>query len=503
VQILADGSVAMDVHPRARTHPQTASTPVLAPTTAGRGVDTRPGPKPWAVVQHPPLRNAPTSATTGGRPHVSASSRSPCTSFGPKTTATLRVPGVGTFAAPAQLPVRTARTVRKVVRTLAATGQITSPRPPNGSSSGQTALLLSTKGAPIPEAAVRNGTSVIRTCTSWAMDRMLKVPTSTLGLRTEQHSERLVSLDRAGQKLRALYAGMYVPRTLRRRQQTYARLLAWCRERDVAVSPNTASLFAVAIVQEPQGTLGIVRELLGILQHMFDATSMSPLLLLKRALVMQGAEVPISQSLPVPRQELHAWIVEEMQALRQVPHPKFGRAPLAMADVAMACLLCWKTVSRWDDVASLGHDNLRLVTQKEILIDWWTTPKGRRSDPQRPSRYALVTGRNTTALCNWLSAKGAFTQLSDLVTTEINTLWSRHPVMNRFQVSGIKPGARTFLQAKSARGEMPDVSQIEICRLAKHSDPADPFKNVGMSRYSRDHMANAVSLGTGKVTRYL
>jgi hypothetical protein len=401
------------------------------------------------------------------------------------------------------LPVRTVREVRKVLRHMAVTGQLGfKPAPcvmsvePNNPTEKTRAPV-----AAVPKTRVANTVPLLHSA-SRAMYATLRAPPASLNLRPILHSERLVSVTRARGKLQEVFENMYVPKTLRHRQQTLARLTAWCKAQKVDVCPDSAALFAVAIVQMPQGTLALVKELIGTLRFMFDQASMLPLRALQTALVQQGAAIPRSQSIPVERLDLIRWVQEERSLNRSVPLLE-NQPPVRVMPVAMACMLAWKTISRWDDVASLSSENLLEITPSRVVLDWWTCPKGRRAKPERPSRYAIITGQGTATLCTWLTSLGTFQELSCLNSTHVNRVWAKHPIMCKYVVSGIKPGARTYVQARHAKGEMPQVSQLEICRLAKHSVESDPYQNLGMGLYSRDHIANAVSLGTSKVSYYL
>ncbi|KAJ9441252.1 hypothetical protein DIPPA_03470 [Diplonema papillatum] len=202
------------------------------------------------------------------------------------------------------------------------------------------------------------------------------------------------------------------------------------------------------------------------------------------ALRNSGAAVPHAQAMPVDRATLVQWAMAQTPAVR------------------MCALLAWKTASRWAEVAALSSKQFLLVTPEEIVIDWEQTPKGRRRNPFKPSRFAVIVGSLTSALAEMFQASAPFDKLCSLTTTGLDAMWARSPEMRRYSAHSIKRGAVTYLFGLIAKGV-----PIPLCivdRLAKHEEVGGQEAISGTTiRYGGDLLALARVLETAKATRHL
>ena len=148
----------------------------------------------------------------------------------------------------------------------------------------------------------------------------------------------------------------------------------------------------------------------------------------------------------------------------------------------------------------LRSDQILWLRPTQIVLDWWTTPKGRKGNPFRQSRYVVIEGPETPAIAALLQAKRRFTQLVDMTTSQLNALWLDDPVMHEYTAGSIKRGAITHLDTLIASGVK--INPIYRSRLVKHSNPADPEPQITI-RYGGDRLAKARSLMTQRVTRHL
>ncbi|KAJ9445329.1 hypothetical protein DIPPA_24014 [Diplonema papillatum] len=202
------------------------------------------------------------------------------------------------------------------------------------------------------------------------------------------------------------------------------------------------------------------------------------------ALRNSGAAVPQAQAVPVDRATLVQW------ALAQAPAVK------------MCALLAWKTASRWAEVAALSSTQFLLVTPEEIVVDWEQTPKGRRRNPFKPSRFAVIVGLLTSELAEMFRTSAPFDRLCLLTTTGLDAMWARTPEMQRYSAHSIKRGAVTHLFGLIATGAPIPLHLVD--RLAKHEEPGglEAISETTI-RYGGDPLALARVLETAKVTSHL
>jgi hypothetical protein len=136
----------------------------------------------------------------------------------------------------------------------------------------------------------------------------------------------------------------------------------------------------------------------------------------------------------------------------------------------------------------------------QVVIDWWRTPKGRRGDPFRQSRYVVIEGPETPVIAAILAKLRTFTQLTNVSSLELGNMWMEDPDLHEYTASSIKRGAITHLDRLVAGGL--EINPVYRSRLFKHSNPADPEPRITV-RYGGDRLAKARSLKTQRVTRHL
>jgi hypothetical protein len=310
-----------------------------------------------------------------------------------------------------------------------------------------------------------------------------EVPESSLGLRPGLHGEASVTAEKATQLLRDTLGETWMGDALRRRQQMYARFRRWTEKVRLPQDAGSAAFFVVAPGVDKPGQLAYVRLLSGTLRRM--GLDVQPLRDLGQTLVAQGAQVPATQAAPVPRGPLCQFVCDAWRNKRWT--------------LGLVVLLCWVTASRWSDVVRLRRRQFVLLEKDEVIIDWFTSTKGRRANPYRPSRYVVIRGQFAQPIAQTVRFLGQFDPLSAMSTSRLNAQWAETDDLTGFTASGIKAGARTHLDRLRADGRLQDVSVHIVNRLMKHSTPSDPMNGVGL-RYGRDKVAQARMLETGTVT---
>lgn len=272
---------------------------------------------------------------------------------------------------------------------------------------------------------------------------------------------------------------MWAPSTLQGRQRLWRRLLAWCHRHSVSLSPDSACLFVTATQVSLQSMYMYTKELSALMTHLGWDTQ--PLRSMSAALRRQGAAIPLKQATPVPRDTLLHW------------------ARLQEPNLQLAVLVAWKTASRWGEVGGLASRQFVLVTSQEVIIDWATSPKGRRGDPYSPSRYVVIVGPCTHTIATLFHELSPFATLTHVSTDALNRMWKGTVEMSPFSPHSIKRGAVTYLMRLGAAGV--SVPPELIARLAKHAAPA-PLPSTTL-RYGADPVALARLLRTAEITRLL
>ncbi|KAJ9434911.1 hypothetical protein DIPPA_25349 [Diplonema papillatum] len=247
------------------------------------------------------------------------------------------------------------------------------------------------------------------------------------------------------------------------------------------MTADSACLFVAATGIRPQGQLAYTKAL----SASFGAMGFEnhPLRVLAKALRGGGAAIPDSQATPLEKQKL-------------VSH-----ARLQQPSVHLALLVAWKTASRWAEVADLSSAQFLLVTQKEVIVDWFQTPKGRTHDPFKASRFAVIQGPLTTEIAMLFRKCAPFAPLTRLTTSALDSLWGQSVQMQGYTAHSIKRGAVKHLLPLLTSGKL---SPHLVDRLTKHEEEGGPGTLSRTTlRYAGGDVDLARALETGKVTRHL
>ncbi|KAJ9442331.1 hypothetical protein DIPPA_07247, partial [Diplonema papillatum] len=217
------------------------------------------------------------------------------------------------------------------------------------------------------------------------------------------------------------------------------------------MTADSACLFVAATGIRPQGQLAYTKAL----SASFGAMGFEnhPLRVLAKALRGGGAAIPDSQATPLEKQKL-------------VSH-----ARLQQPSVHLALLVAWKTASRWAEVADLSSAQFLLVTQKEVIVDWFQTPKGRTHDPFKASRFAVIQGPLTTEIAMLFRKCAPFAPLTRLTTSALDSLWGQSVQMQGYTAHSIKRGAVKHLLPLLTSGKL---SPHLVDRLTKHEEEGGP-----------------------------
>jgi hypothetical protein len=326
----------------------------------------------------------------------------------------------------------------------------------------------------------------------------LRTTAAGMTLRRSEHRERLIDSTRAHGLLRETVRHVWASSTTKQRASLWERYRAWLTREQLQVGPSTAALFANASALTVQGRLSNAKAMSGIFHHL--EWPHQELISLQVALRKQGGGVPRNQALPLPREVMveytrREWLTGDRR-------------------VAATTLLAWKTASRWDEAhriprhrrppqgTTVGGAGFISVSDEEIVVDWWTLPKGSAEDPFRPGRFAIIRGPLTSVLAKMLRQLGDFTELCPLNSGAIDARWARDPLMRPYTAHSIKRGVTTHLDQKFKAGEMTQVPPFAREHLEKHSaGPADPANKMG-HLYGGDDVALAAKFATQHVTPF-
>jgi hypothetical protein len=213
-------------------------------------------------------------------------------------------------------------------------------------------------------------------------------------------------------------------------------------------------------------------------------------------LLIQGQAVvtnmtPIRQAAPLPRSDMEkllrtAWAED-----------KSMRLPLTL-------WLCWKTCSRWSDIANLLKANFIHfdLPQHELVIEWGDLKTNRRN---RFKTYGLTVVREINHELMLLLLKKVVrklpkdTPLSPMTTQQIRR-WIRKalPISN-YSAHSIKRGSLDILVEEAVAGNL-DPRIIPI--VAKHKDDLHDFPATTL-RYISGKVALARMLRTAEATMLL
>lgn len=297
--------------------------------------------------------------------------------------------------------------------------------------------------------------------------------------RRRVNAESRVTAGQALDRLRGVVARIWAPTSTAQRFRLWNRLLEWTRSNSLAVDADSAVLFVLATGVTPQSQLTYAKQLSGIFRH-FGWNSQS-LLSFASALTADGATIPENQAAPIDKVALVGWARGQPAALQ------------------LAAIVAWKTASRWGETRALSSRNFVHVADDEVIIDWGTLPKGRRSSPFTLSRWTVILGDLTREIAGLVMTLGQFDRLTEISSEELNLLWRKAPGMENFTAHSIKRGAVTHLFLRLAQGA--PITEELIARLAKHKTESGlPEVTI---RYGGSDVWLARALRTGAVTMQL
>ena len=301
---------------------------------------------------------------------------------------------------------------------------------------------------------------------------------------TNQESDVLVT--EAQSRLQALFNQMWASKTTSSRQNLWRRLAAWTSSQGLPINADTAALFVTATGVQPQGQLTYAKALSAIFGKM--GYHQGPLLTMASALRSSGAAIPINQQTPIPRETLVRWAGKQEPSLR------------------LCTYVAWKTASRWGEVWKLTSSQFILVTETEVIVDWWTTPKGKRGNPFKASRFAVIKGQLTKDIAELYNQLQPFDVVCSVNTDALDLMWSMDSDMAPYRGHSIKRGAMCHLLEQMDSGvSIPDEL---LDRLTKHEHPkAQKFSastmGYGTGNDTKANIAMARVLGTGRITPHL
>ena len=278
-------------------------------------------------------------------------------------------------------------------------------------------------------------------------------------------------------RLQTLVSKLWATSTLTSRQSLWKRLVLWCRENHLEISPDNATLFVMATGVTNQGKLAYAKGLSGTFLHLGEENR--PLKSLAANLRAVGGAIPVRQALPLPRSTV-------LQYASTLTCPR----------LKLCVLIAWKTASRWGEVRQLRSTSFLNVTEFEVVVDWFDLPKGRRADPFSPSRFTVIVGAQTAEIARLFHLLHPFSQLCETTTSQLDVLWKETTLMRPFTAHSIKRGAVTLLVQLRSQGYPLDEAMIS--RVAKYGSQGGFAKST--LRYGADPLDLARTLGTEKIT---
>lgn len=284
--------------------------------------------------------------------------------------------------------------------------------------------------------------------------------------------------DLAAQNVMDVIEKMWAKNTLAGRQSVWQRYETYLNHYRLPMNAQTASVWVESTQIQPQGRLGYAKTLMALQNRMkVDTTTLS---LYCKGLVADGASVPQKQAIP--------WTLMDVDLVCA------GLPPHETA----AIQLCWKTVSRWDEIMRLRHYNFVKIAEDEIIIDWSNQSKSFRHDPFRASKYVVVVGKFVKDIARNLRLNHNMS-ITDMTTSCFDThLEKSHHAINLLSAHGIKHGAMNVLAAAAAQGK---ISPTLLALIAKHKQVVDLTSTT--IRYIQDRAAAARMLGTQQATALL
>jgi hypothetical protein len=293
--------------------------------------------------------------------------------------------------------------------------------------------------------------------------------------------------DEAEEHLSTMAAGMWADSTLKGRRGLVERWIQWCSTNETELDDQSAVLFCLAIsTRTPNSQLQALKDMSGTFLRLG-----LPHDNLKTAIAMmnaQGCNIPMKQAAPMEKAHLIEYLSNDQRLTWQM---------------VLAMKIAWKTASRWDEVAHLTRSHFIHLSPTEVIIDWFTLPKGRRPNPYVPSRYTVIVGDWTEDICRLASEMHPTWTLSTWTTSRLDMYWKTVQPMARFHYTAhsFKRGAWKHLLKAIADNKIEMPPHI-LSTLMKHKSPHDALSNQDI-RYNGDSIDLARYLGTQRATRLL
>jgi hypothetical protein len=201
-----------------------------------------------------------------------------------------------------------------------------------------------------------------------------------------------------------------------------------------------------------------------------------------QGLTALGATTPLKQAIPMQVHDLVKFAVT--LPLRE----------------RVAVYLCWKTCSRWAEIAALTGSSFVEVTKTQLVICWGRTTKTTRMNPFRAQAYTVVEREAGLAeVADVVTALGPAERLTDMTTAALISKFRQRPFMKGYTAHSIKRGAIGHLADLALQGQVP----LELLPLmAKHVWPLRDFPSSTL-RYMPDQGTTARLLGSQRATRQL
>jgi hypothetical protein len=268
------------------------------------------------------------------------------------------------------------------------------------------------------------------------------------------------------------------------RRQLVERWLHFTTSNGLEMSDESAVLFILAVPElSVQTQLAYAKAMSGTFRHL--GWERQELLTLCTALRAHGAEIPARQAYSVPKNEmlqLAAYFRQQRQLMEE-----------------LTVLIAWKSASRWGEVARLEVRDFLLVTPQEVIIAWGTLPKGRRSNPFKPSMFTVIVGDLTERIASLIGSAPREQPFCPIDTQALDAMTRRlPPPLSQITGHSFKKGAATHVvEMVATTGVQMDPRKLSL--LLKHELTADLI-SASTLRYPQAGVGLARWLGTAEVT---
>jgi integrase len=285
------------------------------------------------------------------------------------------------------------------------------------------------------------------------------------------------------QRLEEAIMKMWASKTFKDRRYLVQRWLRWCNHYGLMPNPSTVAPFIMSIPTiKIQGQFAYAKAMSGTFRHL--GLERQDVLTLTSSLRAQGGAIPDEQATPMPKPVLERWLNQ-----------------LTCPFLRLSAMICWKTASRWGEVALLTKEHFIRATPEEVIIDWSTLPKGRKRDPYTPSMYTVICGHWTREIYNLLQLVRTDHPFCPWTTEKLEKQFKETRSMEEYGRHSFKRGAVTHLiEVAEQQGIQLDPRLISVllkhklvCDLLSSSDLRYPSAGPGLARL----------LGTQNLTKLL